>query len=629
MQPFGKVPIMSFSTFTISPELIAHLESIGFTQPTEIQIKAIPYLLTNTGDFIGLAATGTGKTAAFGIPLIETIDMSQKTPQALILSPTRELAIQIVDQLKKLSSFKKMKIAPIYGGSSYRKQIDDVKKGVQIIVATPGRLIDLLEQEIFNLHDIKTVILDEADEMISMGFRDSLEEILKRTHSEGESDGKASKKSVRAACKTWLFSATMSPAIKRLTQQYLETPFTIEIQNKGSLSTQITQLYFTVKEDLKLKALTHLLDALPEFYGIIFCETKLKCAEVEEQLTNRGYFVDSLHGDKQQKEREWTLKKFKAKDVKVIVATDVAARGLDVSDLTHVVNYSLPWDVESYVHRIGRTGRNGKTGYSYSLVSPRELHTLRQIHQKTKANLVKGNIPTFKEVITHKLKMASEQLLKFENHIKKDVVEAFKETDEYGQLEKLTKEELIIKFFNLKLEKNRHEEEIPFDFLNGRVPRELAAPGSKDALAPRERDEGSSYRGGGGGRRDYSSSRRSSGGGSRGGYGGGYGGDRGRSSDSRRSYAPRVDREENAYAGASARKPRRSFDEGDSFPRDRAPRTFEPDRTSAPRSRSIRTSRDSGGGSSSPVKRKAYGSDSGYERSESTRKPRSFSNEID
>lgn len=604
---------MSFSNFNLSPELVAHLESIGFTQPTEIQTKAIPYLLTNTGDFIGLAATGTGKTAAFGLPLIENIDVNHKTPQALILSPTRELAIQIVDQLKKLSSFKKMKIAPIYGGSSYRKQIEDVKRGVQIIVATPGRLIDLLDQDVFNLHDIKTVILDEADEMISMGFRDSLEEILKRTHSEDAAEERsASKKQVRAACKTWLFSATMSPAIKRLTQQYLETPFTIEIQNKGSLSTQITQLYFTVKEDLKLKALTHLLDALPEFYGIIFCETKLKCAEVEEQLTNRGYFVDSLHGDKQQKEREWTLKKFKAKDVKVIVATDVAARGLDVSDLTHVVNYSLPWDVESYVHRIGRTGRNGKTGYSYSLVSPRELHTLRQIQQKTKANLVKGTVPTFKEVITHKLKMAAEQLLKFENHIRKDVIETFQATEEYTQLEKLTKEELIIKFLNLKLEKNKHEEEIPFDFLNGRVPRELAAPGSKEASAGRGGDD---FRGP---RRDYSSSSRRSGNSRFGGRSGG------------RSFCgPREDREGGRGFGRSrdegdsysSRKPRRFSDE-DSSSSERSSRSYDNDRSSAPRSKSIRTTRDS-----KPKRRPAGGDSDDFFGA--PKKTRFFSNELD
>lgn len=603
---------MSFSNFNLSPELVAHLESIGFTQPTEIQTKAIPYLLTNTGDFIGLAATGTGKTAAFGLPLIENIDVNHKTPQALILSPTRELAIQIVDQLKKLSSFKKMKIAPIYGGSSYRKQIEDVKRGVQIIVATPGRLIDLLDQDIFNLHDIKTVILDEADEMISMGFRDSLEEILKRTHSEEAAEERSSsKKQIRAACKTWLFSATMSPAIKRLTQQYLEEPFTIEIQNKGSLSTQITQLYFTVKEDLKLKALTHLLDALPEFYGIIFCETKLKCAEVEEQLTKRGYFVDSLHGDKQQKEREWTLKKFKAKDVKVIVATDVAARGLDVSDLTHVVNYSLPWDVESYVHRIGRTGRNGKTGYSYSLVSPRELHTLRQIQQKTKANLVKGTVPTFKEVITHKLKMAAEQLLQFENHIRKDVIEAFQATEEYTQLEKLTKEDLIVKFLNLKLEKNQHEEEIPFDFLNGRVPRELAAPGSKEASAGRGGDD---FRGP---RRDYSNASRRSGGGrfggNRGGSGRSYGGDR----DERGSYSSRKRSDDDSYS--STRKPRRFADE-DSGSSERSSRSYDNDRASAPRSKSIKTTRDS------KVKRKPAGDDDFFG---APKKPRFFSNELD
>lgn len=481
----------SFEDLGLSPELIKHLEGIGFVAPTEIQTKAIPILLKHSGDFIGLAATGTGKTAAFGLPMIEHLDTSKKYPQALILSPTRELALQIVEQLKTLSSYKKMKIAAIYGGSSYRTQIEDVRRGAHVIVATPGRLIDLLDQGVFHIRELSTLVLDEADEMISMGFRDSLEEILEQTHAEKKVKGKSAAKGEddlgeddsedsddsrkqrrRAGCKTWLFSATMSPAIKKITNLYLNEPTLVEVQRKGNLSEQITQLYFTVKEDLKLKALTHLLDALADFYGIIFCDTKLKCAQVEQELNKRGYHVESLHGDKSQKEREWTLKRFKNQDVKVIVATDVAARGLDISDLTHVVNYNLPWDVESYVHRIGRTGRNGKTGFSYTLVSPRELSILKQIHQKTKANLIKGNIPTSAEVVTHKLKTATEKVLNMKAALTPTMKEAFKTSTEFQALNDLTKEEIIFKFLATKVDAVA-QQEVPFDFLNGRIPREM------------------------------------------------------------------------------------------------------------------------------------------------------------
>ena len=462
----------SFEDLGLSSELIKHLESIGFVAPTEIQTKAIPLLLKQSGDFIGLAATGTGKTAAFGLPMIEHLDTTKKFPQALILSPTRELALQIVEQLKTLSSYKKMKIAAIYGGSSYRTQVDAVRRGAHVIVATPGRLIDLLDQGVFHIRERTTLVLVEADEMISMGFRDSLEEILEQTHKEKEVGDTTTTNQKRAGCKTWLFSATMSPAIKKITHLYLNDPTMVEVQRKGNLSEQITQLYFTVKEDLKLKALTHLLDALTDFYGIVFCDTKMKCAQIEEELTKKGYHVESLHGDKNQKEREWTLKRFKNKDVKVIVATDVAARGLDIADLTHIVNYSLPWDPESYVHRIGRTGRNGKTGFSYTLVSPRELSLLKQIHLKTKANLIKGTIPTLTEVVNHKLKTASEKILNQKAGMTATQKDAFRVTAEFQSLSELTKEELIFKVLSSKVEAVA-DQEVPFDFLNGRIPREM------------------------------------------------------------------------------------------------------------------------------------------------------------
>lgn len=465
-----------FKNLGLSEDIVKHLETIGFLNPTEIQTKAIPILLGKTSDFVGLAATGTGKTAAFGLPLIEQIDSTKNFPQALILSPTRELAIQIVDQLKSLSSFKKIKIAAIYGGSSYRNQIADIKRGAQIVVATPGRLIDLLEQNIFNLKELQTLILDEADEMISMGFRDSLEEILKRTHPETKET--SSSKNIRAACRTWLFSATMSPAIRKISNLYLNEPVQVEVINRGQLSSQITQLYFTVKEEFKLKALTHLLDALEDFYGIIFCDTKMKCAQIEEELNRRGYHVESLHGDKVQKEREWTLRRFKDKQVKVIVATDVAARGLDIPDLTHVVNYSLPWDVESYVHRIGRTGRNGKTGFSYTLASPRELNLLRQVQNKTKAALVKGTIPSTSEVLFVKMKHLAKGLANQAAKLPTTAWEKFIETEEFTSLNSLTKEEIISKFIQSKIHFNPSSE-IEFDYLHGRVPRELDPAGAQ------------------------------------------------------------------------------------------------------------------------------------------------------
>ncbi|MBC7372110.1 MAG: DEAD/DEAH box helicase, partial [Bdellovibrionaceae bacterium] len=378
----------SFSVFGLSAPLLKAMDEMGFTSPTPIQEKAIPMLLGPSQDFIGLASTGTGKTGAFGIPLIEKIDANLKSTQGLVLSPTRELAMQVSEQLQKLGKYKGIRVITIYGGSSYRTQIDGVKRGAHIIVATPGRLVDFLEQKIIQLKDVKTLILDEADEMISMGFKDDLEFILKQTHSDEASS------SNRAACRTWLFSATMSKDIRRVADQYLDKPETIEVAKVHGATDLTKQIYYTVKDEHKNEVISRLLQIHDDFHGIIFCQTKMEVIELEDKLKKRGYAAASLHGDKQQKEREVTLRQFRAGEARILVATDVAARGLDVKDLTHVVNHSLPWDVESYVHRIGRTGRNGKEGIAISLVNPRQVSSLRRLQNVTRKTLEKAKIPS-------------------------------------------------------------------------------------------------------------------------------------------------------------------------------------------------------------------------------------------
>ncbi|MBK9323493.1 MAG: DEAD/DEAH box helicase [Bdellovibrionaceae bacterium] len=381
------------------------MDEMGFTQPTPIQEQALPLLLGPSHDFIGLASTGTGKTAAFGIPLIEKIDSSLKSTQGLVLSPTRELALQVADQLQKLGKYKNIRVVTIYGGSSYRTQIEGVKRGAHIVVATPGRLVDFLEQKVVQLKDVQTLILDEADEMISMGFKDDLEFILKHTHQDENAGATA-----RAACRTWLFSATMSRDIRRVADTYLDSPETIEVAKTQGMSDLVKQVYYTVKDEHKNEVISRLLQIHDDFHGIIFCQTKMEVIELEEKLQRRGFAVASLHGDKQQKEREITLKKFRTGEAKVLVATDVAARGLDVKDLTHVINHSLPWDVESYIHRIGRTGRNGKEGIAISLINPRQVSSLRRLQTVTRKNLEKGKIPSADEVAMTRLQKFMSQL---------------------------------------------------------------------------------------------------------------------------------------------------------------------------------------------------------------------------
>ncbi len=548
--------MQSFSQFNISPEVISTLEKMGFTAPTEIQQKTIPVLLGEKAqDMVALASTGTGKTAAFGIPLVEKIDAKALYPQALVLSPTRELASQVAEQLTKIGAAKNIKVAVIYGGSSYRTQIMQLKKGAQIVVATPGRLVDLLEQDLLSLTKVKMMILDEADEMLSMGFQESLNFILSATHPADVDD-----KSVRASCQTWLFSATMSSSVRQLTKRYLEKPFFIEVSTGKGLSPTIRHSYFTVRHELRTEGLLRLIRSLPQFYGFIFCQTKLECNELEQALLKNNLPVEALHGDKNQKDREYILKRFRSGETRIVVATDVAARGLDIQNLTHVVNFSLPWNIETYIHRVGRTGRNGSEGHAFTLVGPQEIRSMVRLQKQTGIELNKGVFP---KAIDH----AVSEIRKILNQMDQDfqglgfrlATQAVQEVlKERPQLQNMDGEDFLPKLFLLVKGELFNQSEKNLDFLDGKVPREF------DDAGPRR--SGPSGRGGDrfGGRGGERSERFGGRGGDRGGRPmrrdrdddrGGERGERSERSEGRRTFgARRPDREggrpERAGAGA-------------------------------------------------------------------------------
>lgn len=519
---------------------MAAMQDMGFTKPTPIQRQALPLLLAGAQDFIGLASTGTGKTAAFGIPLVENIESTTKDTQALVMSPTRELALQVSEQLTLLGKKKGLRVVTIYGGASYRTQIDGIKRGAHIIVATPGRLVDFLEQKIIKLQKVKTVVLDEADEMLSMGFKEDLETILKATHPEDMD-------SQRAACRTWLFSATMSKEVRRLAETYLENPETVQVNKSGGTAETIEQVYYTVKNAYKTEVIGRLLQVLPEFYGIIFCQTKMEVAELADALTQRGFPADSLHGDKSQAEREATLKKFKQRQVKVIVATDVAARGLDIKDLTHVVNHSLPWDSESYVHRIGRTGRANQKGVALTLVNPEQLNLLRRVMIDTKAVLTKGVVPSADEVAGLKIKDVLDKVstmkadapeLVLANDLIQDLIQS-----EDINLSSFTKEELLARFIAAYFPNVFVKKDLMLDYMGDRIPRELL---------PRDPNENRFTRGRRDGGRDDGGPRRSGGGGGRfsgGNRGRGYSARGGERSEERSASGP----------SSSSDRPKRTF----------------------------------------------------------------------
>ncbi|MFA5819721.1 MAG: DEAD/DEAH box helicase, partial [Bacteroidales bacterium] len=376
--------MINFEEMGFTPGILKAIQELGFEQPMPVQEKVIPLMLRDAGDIIALAQTGTGKTAAFGLPLVQATDTELNNTQALILCPTRELCMQITSDLTDYAKFTgKLKILAVYGGASIDNQIRGLKKGVHIIVATPGRLIDLIGRRAARLSSVITVILDEADEMLNMGFLDSINEILEE---------------VPEGRRTLLFSATMSSEIASIARKYMDNPVEITIGTKNSSAENVSHAYYLVHAKDKYKVLKRIADFEPDIYGIVFCRTRKETQEVASKLINDGYNADALHGDLSQPQRDAVMQKFRLRNLQLLVATDVAARGLDVDDLTHIINFSLPDDIEVYTHRSGRTGRAGKTGISISLVHLRERHILQQIERMVKKPFKAIPIPTGSEI---------------------------------------------------------------------------------------------------------------------------------------------------------------------------------------------------------------------------------------
>ena len=382
----------------VSEDIRRAIEELGFEHPMPVQEEVIPYLLGHGNDVIALAQTGTGKTAAFGIPLLQRIDATSRHTQAVVLSPTRELCLQIADDLKDFAKYLKgVNIVAVYGGTSILDQIHALKHGAQIIVATPGRLIDLMNRGVAQLDGVENVVLDEADEMLNMGFADSINAIF-----EG----------VPADRNTLLFSATMSREIERIAKSYLHDYKEIVVGSRNEGAESVNHIYYMVNAKDKYLALKRVVDYYPRIFAIIFCRTKKETQEIADKLIRDGYNAESLHGDLSQQQRDLTMQKFRQHLTQLLVATDVAARGLDVDDLTHVINYGLPDDIESYTHRSGRTGRAGKKGTSISIIHSREKRKVRDIEREIGKDFVDGTLPTPKEICTKQLYRAIDEIEK-------------------------------------------------------------------------------------------------------------------------------------------------------------------------------------------------------------------------
>ncbi len=389
---------MSFEELGIEEILLQGIHSLGFTEPTPIQEQAIPILLSGTKDFVGLAQTGTGKTAAFGLPLLQLVDTKARTPVALMVCPTRELCMQITKDLMNFGKFKKgIKTVAVYGGTSISQQIRDLRQGAQVVVATPGRLIDLIERKAIDLVNIEYIVLDEADEMLNMGFRDDIEFILKNS---------PNRKSI------WLFSATMPPEVKQVSKRYMNKPHEITIGKMNAANVNIDHQHYVTSGVNRYQTLKRIIDFNPGIYGIIFTRTKADAQSITESLIREGYDIEALHGDLTQVQRDKVMGRFREKSIQLLIATDVAARGIDVKDITHVVNYELPDDIEVYTHRSGRTGRAGKNGVCISLVTARELYRLRQIEKLINNTFHKMDIPSGKDVCRKQFFHFIDKLLK-------------------------------------------------------------------------------------------------------------------------------------------------------------------------------------------------------------------------
>lgn len=437
----------TFEELGVSPEIRRAIEEMGYEQPMPVQEEVIPYLLGENNDVVALAQTGTGKTAAYGLPLLQKIDVGREIPQSLILCPTRELCLQIAGDLNDYSKYiQGLRVLPVYGGSSIESQIRALKRGVHIIVATPGRLLDLMERKTVSLSTVQNVVLDEADEMLNMGFTESIDAILA---------------DVPENRNTLLFSATMSPEISRISKNYLHDAKEITIGRKNEGTANVNHLAFCVHAKDKYAALKRIVDYYPQIYGIIFCRTRKETQEIADKLMQEGYNADALHGELSQARRDLVMQKFRIRNLQLLVATDVAARGLDVDDLTHVINYGLPDDTESYTHRSGRTGRAGKTGTSIAIINLRERGKMREIERIIGKKFQLGEMPTGKQICEKQLLKVIDDLEKVK--VNEEEISDFM-PDIYRKLDWLSKEDLIKRMvsheFNRFLEYYRDREEI-------------------------------------------------------------------------------------------------------------------------------------------------------------------------
>ena len=423
----------TFEELGVSPEIRKAIEELGYENPMPVQEEVIPYLLGNGNDVVALAQTGTGKTAAFGLPLIQKIDVKNSVPQALVLCPTRELCLQIAGDLTDYSKYiTDLKILPVYGGSSIDSQIRSLKRGVHIIVATPGRLIDLMERKVAQLATIRDVVMDEADEMLNMGFTDSINAILENIPQDRN---------------TLMFSATMSPEIARIAKTYLHEAKEITVGTKNEGSKNVNHVAYIVHAKDKYLALKRVVDFYPQIYGIVFCRTRKETQEIADKLIQDGYNADSLHGELSQAQRDLVMQKFRQRHLQLLVATDVAARGLDVNDLTHVINYGLPDDTESYTHRSGRTGRAGKTGISIAIINLREKGRMKEIEHIIKKKFEVSVLPSGQEICQQQLIKVIDDIEKVK--VNEEEIETFL-PGIYRKLDWLDKEDLIKRVVSLE-----------------------------------------------------------------------------------------------------------------------------------------------------------------------------------
>jgi ATP-dependent RNA helicase DeaD len=461
---FFNIFMTTFESLGLSPEILKAVKDLGFEQPMPVQEEVVPLLLEQTRDIVALAQTGTGKTAAFGLPLLQHIDQDDRRPQTLILSPTRELCLQIAKDLESFAKYlPEVRILAVYGGSSIETQIRALKKGVHIIVATPGRLVDLINRKAAILDSVSNVVLDEADEMLNMGFLDSINEILSAVPDDRN---------------TLLFSATMPREIANIAKNYMTEPVEVTIGRKNEGNVNVTHVAYTVAARDKYLVLKRIADYNPNIYGIVFCRTRAETQEVANKLIHDGYNADALHGDLSQPQRDYVMQKFRVGHIQLLVATDVAARGLDVDNLTHIINYNLPDDVEVYTHRSGRTGRAGRTGISIAITNLREKNRLRQIEKILNREFEHAPVPTGKEICERQLLHLIDKMQQVDvnNSIEPFLPEIM------TKLEDLSKEEIIKRFvsleFNRFLDYYRNAKDIMGD-----------EAGSRGERGRRERDD--------------------------------------------------------------------------------------------------------------------------------------------